>query len=186
MGKRSLLILGIALLIIAFLFLRAEHKERGGKENLEKAGGEMPLLEAEGINLMEWDDYGRKTWELQADSGKEFVKETVLNKARISFFQEGVLVSEGEAEKLIVNNQTSELLLQERVKIVSYLDGAELFTSNLKWLATEKKLYTKERVLFKRGNLIMEGRELIASPDLSQIVIKKEVTTRLIKIGGKI
>ncbi|MEA3485553.1 MAG: LPS export ABC transporter periplasmic protein LptC [Candidatus Aerophobetes bacterium] len=186
MRKRGFLIIGVGLVIIACLFFFVGHKGKRGEESLEKTKKKVPLLEAEGISLTEWDKKGEKTWELRADSGAKFIKKTVLNKVKVFFFQEKGLASEGETEKVFANNQTSDLVLQGGVKIISHLDGAELFTSNLRWSASERKLYTAEKVLLKRGNLIMEGRELVASPDLSQIVIKKEVTTRLIKIGGKI
>jgi len=186
MRKRDFLIVGVGLLIIACFFFFAGRKGERGEVGLEKTKEETPLLEVEGISLTEWDEKGEKTWELQADSGTEFIKETALNKVKFFFFEEGLLVSEGETEKVLVSNQTSDLVLQGRVKIISHLDGAELFTSNLRWSASEKKLYTAEKVLLRRGNLIMEGRELIASPDLAQITIKKDVITRFIEIGGKI
>jgi len=181
MGKRAVLIAAIGLTSLFCILLFWGHEEKGKAPDLKKEGEESPLLEAKGIYLTEWNDKGEKTWELRADSGTEFARSTILNKAKIFFFEEGVLASEGEADKILVNNQTSDLLLKGKVKLISHIDGAKLFTSNLRWISSEKKLRTGEKVLFKRGNLIMEGRGLIASPDLSQIVIEKEVTTRVIK-----
>jgi len=180
MGKRVLLILGVGLAVMACIFLFMNHKEKGPANNPQEMRKEVPLLEARGISLTEWNEKGEKIWEVQADSGMEFAKETILSKARVSFFEEGALASEGKVEKVLVNNQTSELILQGRVRLVSHTDGAELLTSNLRWIPSEEKLCTNERVFYKRGNLIMEGFGLIANPDLSQIEIKEDVTTRVI------
>jgi len=180
MGKRTVLIAAIGLTSLFCIFLFWSHEEKEEVPDLGKSEKDIPLLEARGIYLTEWNDKGEKTWELQADSGTEFAGTTILDKAKVFFFEEGVLASEGETDRTLVNNQTSDLLLKGKVKLISHIDGAKLFTSNLRWISSEKKLRTDEKVLFKRGNLIMEGRGLIASPDLSQIVIEKEVTTRII------
>ena len=176
MGKGKIVFLAILIAVLLFFLLgRAEKKrEPTGKEKEEPL-----LLEVQGVNLVGWDGEGRKSWELQADSGKQFVNRMILTRVKIELLEEGKLASGGEADKVVVDIRTSNLLFEGEVKLISYVDGAELLTSNLEWIASEKKLLTEERVVFRRGDLITEGRGLVGDPELDQIEIKREVVTRL-------
>ncbi|GAI58332.1 unnamed protein product, partial [marine sediment metagenome] len=89
--------------------------------------------------------------------------------------------SKGVAQKVTMDTRTSNLVLKGDVKFVSYVDGAELFTSELEWIASEKKLQTEKKVFLKKENLFIEGWGLVANSDLSQIEIKNNPTTRLIE-----
>jgi LPS export ABC transporter protein LptC len=161
---------------VLFLLSGCEEKKR---EPSAKGKEEPLLLEAQGVNLVGWDEEGRKSWELQADSGRQFVNRMILTRVEVKLLEEGKLVSGGEAGKVVVDIGTSNLFFEGEVRLVSYVNEAELFTSNLEWIASEKKLRTEERVRFERGNLITEGLGLIADSELGRIEIKREVVTRL-------
>ena len=177
MGKRKIVFLLI--LMIALLLLLSGCEEKTKSEPSGKEKEEPLLLEVQGVNLVGWDEEGRKSWELQADSGKQFVNQMILSQVNITLFEKGKLASGGEADRVVVEIRTSNLLFEGKVKLISYIDGAELLSSNLEWMASEKKLLTEERVVFKRGNFITEGWGLVADPELSDIEIKREVVTRL-------
>ncbi len=177
MGKRKIVFLLI--LMIAFLSLLSGCEEKKKREPSGEEKEEPLLLEVQGVNLVGWDEEGRKSWELQADSGKQFVNQMILTQVKITLLEKGKLASGGEADRVVVEIRTSNLLFEGKVKLISYIDGAELLSSNLEWMASEKKLLTEERVIFKRGNFITEGWGLVADPELSHIEIKREVVTRL-------
>lgn len=169
----------LATLMLAVLLLLSGCEEEKKRESSAKEKEEPLLLEVQGVSLVGWDEEGRKSWELQADSGRQFVNRMILTHAKVKLLEEGKLASGGEASKVVVDIGTSNLLFEGKVKLISYVHEAELFTSNLEWIAWEKKLRTEERVIFERGDLITEGWGLIADPELGQIEIKREVVTRL-------
>ncbi len=179
MKERKLLIFGAVITIILTLLVGCKRKEGG--EPLGTTAKETPLLEAQGVNLAGWDEAGRKSWELRAHSGVEFPRRMSLSQVKLNLLENGRLASEGVAQRVTMDNRTSNLVLKGDVKFISHVDGAELFTSELEWISSEKKLQTDEKVLLKRGNLFIEGWGLIANPDLSQVEIKNNPTTRLIE-----
>lgn len=179
MRKKNLLILGAVITASLTLLVGCKREEVG--DPLRTTVKEIPLLEAQGVNLVGWDEKGRKSWELQANSGVQFPQRMSLSQVKLNLLENGRPASEGVAQRVTVDNRTSNLVLKGDVKFVSYVDGAELFTSELEWIASEKKLQTEEKVLLKRGNLFIEGWGLVANPDLSQIEIKNNPTTRLIE-----
>ncbi len=176
MGKGKTFFLAILIFAVLFLLSGCEENKR---EPSAKEKEEPLLLEAQGVSLVGYDEEGRKSWELQADSGRQFVNRMILLRVKVKLLEEGKLASGGEASKVVVDIRTSNLLFEGKVKLISYVHEAELFTSNLEWIASEKKLRTEEKVIFERGDLITEGWGLIADPELGQIEIKREVVTRL-------
>jgi len=176
MGKGKTFFLAILIFAVLSLLSGCEENKR---EPSAKEKEEPLLLEAQGVSLVGWDEEGRKSWELQADSGRQFVNRMVLLRVKVKLLEEGKLASGGEASKVVVDIGTSNLFFEGKVKLISYVNEAELFTSNLEWIASEKKLRTEEKVIFERGDLITEGWGLIADPELGQIEIKREVVTRL-------
>lgn len=169
----------LVILMVALFLLLSGCEEKKKREPSGKEKEEPLLLEVQGVHLVGWDEEGRKSWELQADSGKQFVNQMILTQVKIKLLEKGKLASGGEADRVVVEIRTSNLLFEGKVKLISYIDGAELLSSNLEWIASENKLLTEERVVFKRGNLITEGWGLVADPELGQIEIKREVVTRL-------
>ena len=176
MGKGKTFFLAILIFAVLSLLSGCGEKKR---EPSAKEKEEPLLLEAQGVSLVGYDEEGRKSWELQADSGRQFVNRMILAHVKVKLLEEGKLASGGEASKVVVDIRTSNLLFEGKVKLISYVNEAELFTSNLEWIASEKKLRTEEKVIFERGDLITEGWGLIADPELGQIEIKREVVTRL-------
>lgn len=179
MGKKNLWVLGV--IITASLTLLVSCKREEGRYSLRTTVKETPLLEAQGVNLVGWDEKGRKSWELQANSGVQFTQQMSFSQVKLNLLENGRPASEGVAQRVTMDTRTSNLVLKGDVKFVSYVDGAELFTSELEWVASEKKLQTEKKVFLKRENLFIEGWGLVANPDLSQIEIKNNPTTRLIE-----
>ena len=178
------LITGLIVLFLSLILLSGcDRQERlllttGQEENLV-------LMEAEGIVLSRWSDDGEKIWELKAVSGVQTLREITLSQVGIFLYEEGRVASEGEAEEVRVDNQSSDLLLRGNVRVVSYAEGDELFTSELQWSSRGRKLWTEEEVILKKGGLVTRGRGLVADADLNTIVIKEDVTTYFENTGGK-
>ncbi len=178
MGKKDLWVLGVV--ITASLTLLVSCKREEGRYSLRTTVKETPLLEAQGVDLVGWDEKGRKSWELQANS-VQFTQRMSFSQVKLNLLENGRPASKGVAQKVTMDTRTSNLVLKGDVKFVSYVDGAELFTSELEWIASEKKLQTEKKVFLKKENLFIEGWGLVANSDLSQIEIKNNPTTRLIE-----
>lgn len=182
MKKFLWIIIGIIGIILLFLFLG--YKGREGKYFTSEEKKDFPLVRIEGINFTEWNEKGEKIWIVWAESGEEFKQKMIFNKVKVILLEENVPASEVEAGRVSVDLRTSNLIMEGGIKIFSHLDGAELSTSTLEWKASEKKLLTEDKITFKRGDLITEGKGLVADTNLSQVIIKSEIITRL--KGGKI
>ena len=181
--KLSTIVVFLAISLIGFVFLffvlQTEKENILPVQSLE----ELPLLEARGVRFIGWDEWGRKSWSLKAEEAVQFSQRIILKKVKVDLFEEGEPASEGTADEVIVEDPTSDLYLKGNVHIVSYRDGAELKTSELRWDGSQKRLYTEERVMIKKGSLVIQGKGLIGNPDLSLIIIKNQVTTYF-KEGG--
>lgn len=182
MKKFLWIIIGAIGIVAILFFLGYKGKERKYFTSQKKK--DFPLIRVEGINFTEWNEKGEKIWIILADSGEEFKQKIVFNKVKVTFLEKNAPVSEAEAGRVTVDLRTSNLTMQGGIKIISCLDKAELSTSTLEWKASEKKLLTEDKITFKRGNLITEGKGLVADINLSQVIIKSEIITRL--KGGKI
>lgn len=173
---------GVSIVILILLFFgRWEEKveELFPRENLE----EIPLVEARGVQFIGWDEQGRKSWILEAEQAAQFTQRIQLRKVEVTLFDKGEPVSKGSADEVVVESFTSDLYLKGNVYIISYRDGAELKTDELKWDGLQKKLSTEGEITIKKGGLLIKGKGLIGNPDLSQVIIKNQVTT-YIKEGG--
>ena len=180
-GKRRLIILILVAVGIAVLFLIYWQKEKevssAGKDEEKE---EIPLLSVKGVSLVGWNEDGEKSWKVEADSGVQFSDRMVLKEVRFYLLDKGEFVSRGEAREAIIDGN-SDLFLKEDIVLVSYLNGTQLFTSEMKWIASERKLETGEKVVIKRENIIVEGLGLTANPDLSQVEIKSGAVTKFVE-----
>ena len=184
MSHPRVLIVGLIVLFLSLILLSGCDRQ----ERLLLTGGQdedLILMEAEGIVLSKWNDQGEKIWELKAVSGVQTLRKMTLSQVSVFLYEEGRVTSEGEAEEARVDNQSSDLLLEGNVRVVSYVEGDELLTSELQWSNRERKLWTEEEVILKKGYLITKGRGLIADADLTTITIKKDVTTYFENQEGK-
>jgi len=155
--KKRLIILVLVVVSVVILFLIYWQKEKEvsstGKDEEKE---EVPLLSVKGVSLVGWNEDGEKSWKVEADSGVQFSDRMALKE--VKFY-----------------------LLKEDVVLVSYLDGTQLFTSEMEWITSERKLETGEEVVIKRNNIIVEGLGLTANPDLSQIEIKSRAVTKFVE-----
>ena len=172
-----ILVLGVVAAIALLFLINWERKKEGYPLKEEK---EVFLSEAQEVNLVGWNKEGGKSWKLEADSGVQFSDRTVLSGVNLYLLEKEEPISSVEAKEIIMDNRSSNLLFKGDVKVISYLDGAELLTSELEWVASERKLRAQNKVTIKRKNLVIEGWGLVANPDLSQIEIEREIVTRFV------
>lgn len=182
-GKRRLIILVLVAVSVVILFLIYWQKEKEifsvGKDEEKE---EIPLLSVKGVSLVGWNEDGEKSWKVEADSGVQFSDRMVLKEVKFYLLDGGEFVSKGETREVIIDGN-SNLILKEDIVLVSYLNGTQLFTSEMEWIASERKLETKEKVVIKRENIIVEGLGLTANPDLSQVEIKNGAVTKFVEDG---
>ncbi|MEA1964315.1 MAG: LPS export ABC transporter periplasmic protein LptC [Candidatus Aerophobetes bacterium] len=176
MRKKNLFVLVAIIIGIISFSLLSSYKTKKEKYPLVVRKENIPLLQAEGLRITGWSTEGEKIWQLKADSAKQFTEKTILNKVGIEFLNNGQLASRGEADIAIMDSSTSNVSLKENIKLISYVDKTELSTSELKWIVSEKKVYTKEKVVLRRGDFVMEGKGLTANPDLTRVEIKEATT----------
>ncbi|MCD6257603.1 LPS export ABC transporter periplasmic protein LptC [Candidatus Aerophobetes bacterium] len=176
MRKKLLLLLiggGVSIAGIVFFFLILQKNQ--GSYLPQQKSHELPLIKASGVKFVGWDDRGRVSWVLSAEEAVEFERYTVLKKVKVKLFEKGDPVSEGVAGEVRIEN--SNLLLKDKICIISFKEKAELRTSELIWSGSEKRLYTEKQVTVKKGGFIIKGKGLIGKPDLSLVIIKNQVTT---------
>ena len=178
--KKGLMVLLLVAVSVVILFLTYWQKEGEslsvGKDEEKE---EVPLLSIEGVNLVGWNEDGERSWKIEADSGVQFSDRMVLEGVSFYLLDGGEFVSKGEAKEAIIDSN-SNLILKEDIVLVSYLNGTQLFTSEMKWTVSERKLETGKKVVIKRENIIVEGLGLTANPDLSQVEIKSNAVTKFI------
>ena len=174
-----ILVLGVVAAIALLFFINWERKKEVYPLKL-KEGDEVFLSQAQEVNLVGWNKEGEKSWKLKADSGAQFSDRTVLSGVTLYLLEKEEPVSGVEAKELTIDNRSFDLFFKGDVKVISYVDGAELLTPELEWIASEKKLQAQDKVTIKRKNLIIEGWGFVANPDLSQIEIEREITTRFV------
>ena len=90
-------------------------------------------MEINGVEFTQLDENGKKLWILSAARAIQFSDSTILENAEIKLFKEGNLISQGTADRIIIENSTSNFTLKGNICIVSYRDGTELRTSELFW-----------------------------------------------------
>lgn len=176
-----LTVVAASIFVLFFIDWQREREVYSAKEDRKEE--EVPLLDLEGVNLIGWNKEGEKSWEVKADSGMQFSDRMILKEVEFYFLEKGEFVSKGETKEAIIDNRNSNLILRGEIRLVSYLDGTQLFTSEMEWETSERKLQTNEKVIIKRKNIIVEGWGLIANPDLSQVEIKSKATTKFIENG---
>jgi len=106
----------------------------------------------------------------------------VLEGVNFYLLDGGESVSEGKAKEAIIDGN-SNLILKEDIVLVSYLNGTQLSTSEMKWTTSERRLETSEEVVIRRKNIIVEGLGLAANPDLSEVEIKSRAVTKFVEDG---
>ena len=168
----------VSVVILFLIYWQKEKEVSSTGKDEEKE--EVALLSVEGVSLVGWNEDGEKSWKVEADSGVQFSDRMLLKEVKFYLLDGGEFVSEGETREVIID-RNSNLILKEDVVLVSYLDGTQLFTSEMKWMTSERRLETEEKVIVKRKNIIVEGLGLTANPDLSQIEIKSRAVTKFVE-----
>ena len=178
MRKKKLLILVVSVsVVLSGIFIISNLPKDKGNYFYRQKEDKLPLLEVREVEITGWEEGGEKSWILEAEEGLQFFNKVVLEKARAILFEEGKPVSEGKADKVIIESSAPNFYLEGNVSIISYNNEAILETSLLKWNDADKRLYTEKEVTITKGDLVIHGIGLIGKPDLSLIIIKNQVTT---------
>ena len=181
-SRRNILIILVlvAVCVVILLPMSWQKEKEVSSTGRDEEKQEVPLLSAKGVSLIGWNEDGEKSWKVEADSGVQFSDRMVLKEVEFYLFAKGEFVSKGETKEVIIDRD-SNLILKGDIVLVSYLDGTELFTSEMEWITSERKLETAEKFIIRRKNIIVEGLGLTANPDLSQVEIKSRAVTRFIE-----
>ncbi len=181
-SRRNILIILVlvAVCVVILLPMSWQKEKEVSSTGRDEEKQEVPLLSAKGVSLIGWNEDGEKSWKVEADSGVQFSDRMVLKEVTFYLLDGGEFVSKGETREVIID-RNSNLILRKDIVLVSYLDGTELFTSEMEWITSERKLETAEKFIMRRKNIIVEGLGLTANPDLSQVEIKSRAVTRFIE-----
>lgn len=143
------------------------------KDKPEKAPA-LPLQAIEKFTVTESEE-GKPRWVLEAFSAQIFEseKKILLELPKIQFFAKGKYVSRLTAEKGRINTENYDIW-GEGECFLETEKGEELKTRNLYYKSDVNKIFSKNKIKLTRPNEIIYGEGLEATPDLENIIIKKQ------------
>ncbi len=119
-------------------------------------------------------------WKLNSVSARFEDGETRLffDDPNMFFYNDDKPSSELKAEAGFINMAGEEAQLERSVVVKSKADGMTLLTSRLFFSSKRNKIWTDDPVTILKGDTITHGRGFTANPDLSEIEITRQETTR--------
>lgn len=125
---------------------------------------------------------GKKQWELEAAQAHIYdtEKRTKLEKLKVRFYKEEKPSSLLMAEEGEINAETGDMQAYGNVVFVSEEEQTKVETDRLFWDSHKKKITTDAFVKKTGPRDIVTGYGLEAEPDLSQVLIKREVKAQVI------
>lgn len=122
---------------------------------------------------------GTASWSLKSEEARMIHKESsiLLKKPFVEIYEEGKLTAKVNALEGALRTDTQDIHFSRSVLVTSLKDSSTLSTEKLRYVAGRKRLYSDEAVVLSRNGSKVEGQGLEASPDLSEIIIKKQKTT---------
>lgn len=159
----------VIFLLLAGLSACGDHKKPGVEE-----APPIPEQALEKFTVTETEN-GRPHWVLEAASAQivEAEKKALLQQPRIKFYENGSYVSTLVAEKGRINTDSYDIWGEGKC-VLDTSKGERLETSNLHYRSDIKKIVTDENVTLTRPKEIIYGKGFEATPNLENIVIKKQ------------
>lgn len=157
---------------LCFLVLTLACTSKPAKTGLE------PENVFENLSLTE-SRLGTASWTLKAEEAQMIHKESkiLLKKPFMEIYEEGKMTSKVRALEGTIRTDTQDIHLSRSVLVTSLKDYSTLSTEKLRYVSKKRKIYSDDPIVFNRSGSKVEGQGLEASPDLSEIVIKKQKTT---------
>ncbi len=120
---------------------------------------------------------GEEQWKLEAQKAEiaENEEYCIVYKPWIEIYQNGEVVSVLSAEKGITYSDTGDIEIEGNVEIHSLIEDIKIRAKKVKWDSDRKLIVSDDFIEEEKGDVIITGWGLEATPDLNRIVIKKDV-----------
>ena len=143
------------------------------------AGGEVPEQKFYDYRLIE-TEVGVKQWVLDSDEMLKYSgrQDVTLVRVHMDFFREGEYFSTLVSDSGIANLQTNDVFVWGDV-VVTTSDGRRLRTSELYYTNSDGLIRNQVFNVFDRGEDVITGIGLEATPDLDYIEIKEDVAAEV-------
>ncbi len=124
---------------------------------------------------------GKEEWKMEAQSAKIDEKEEscIVDKPWVEIYDEGEVVSVLSADKGITYSDTGNMEIEGNVEIHSLVNDIKIRTQKMRWDSNKKLIISDDFIEEERENIFITGWGLEATPDLSKIVIKKDIKARI-------
>jgi len=126
---------------------------------------------------------GRKLWELRADKVEVFEEKAqvrvrkLLKPVQVVFYAEAGTIF-ALADQVLVNSDTKDVVLRGNVRVTSDR-GASLMTEFLAWSGGEKKFFTDQKVVLKKGEMVSRGIGLEGEEGLERVKLLAHVESKV-------
>jgi len=118
-------------------------------------------------------DEVKKKWNLEAESADLSENPIIkLYSVKLSIFEKQKVTTRLTGEQGDINKKTEDIHLEKNI-IGRRVDGAEIKTSYIDWIAKTETFDTNAKVLITRKNIRLTGHGLRADPEFNTIYIKK-------------
>ena len=115
----------------------------------------------------------KKKWNLEAESA-DLSEDPIIKlyDVKLSIFEEQKVTTRLTGEQGYTNKKTENIHLEKNI-IGKRVDGTEIKTAYIDWIAKTKTFNTNANVLITRKNIRLTGRGLKADPGFKTMYIKK-------------
>lgn len=182
--RRSVLFLGLVAVAAASWWLTHD-RDGGGAVPMVPGGGPQPDYALAGFTLTEMDDSGRPGHTLVAETLYHYPEraESVLDRPRMRFFEDGRATWHVTADQGIVSDVDRSVFLNGDVRVRHDADadpesGFEILTGELNVWPDERRAITADAVTILHHGGVTRSIGMTAELDARQVHLLAEVRTR--------
>ncbi|MDP6686243.1 MAG: LPS export ABC transporter periplasmic protein LptC [Candidatus Omnitrophota bacterium] len=137
-----------------------------------------PNQEIGGFSLVQYEDNGRKTWELNGRRADVLEDETVMIEELSALSFGGDTITKLKARQGSFDRDKNLVHLEENV-IMKIIDGMSMRTERLDWDAKEKNVFTDAVVKIKRADFEVIGKDMFYDLKNKTASLKKDITANI-------
>ncbi len=149
--------------------------------------GLKPAISEEKIqefSLTKTDEVNKK-WNLEAESA-DLSNDPIIKlyKVKLSIFEKQKITTRLTGEQGYINKKTEDIHLEKNI-IVRRVDGTQIKTAYIDWMAKTETFNTEAKVFITRKNIELTGYGLSADPGFKTMCIKKFPVMEIKREGTK-
>lgn len=136
-----------------------------------------PAQEVDGFSLVQYEDGGKKKWELNGKSAEVEDDKVKVNEVSAVLFGEETAVKL-KARKGSLDREGQIVLLENNV-VAKTTDGIKLTTDTLQWDAENKNAFTDAAVTIKKADFDVNGKGAEVDLETRKLKLKEDVTANI-------